>query len=309
MISVIVPVYNVEKYLTKCIDSIIAQTYKDIELILVDDGSPDDCPKICDEYAEKDSRIRVIHKENGGVSTARNVGLKIARGEYIGFVDPDDYIDEAMYENMLSAMETTNSDMAICGYEYVNENNEIDKNRTYVVAPNEILDRKKLFEEYTNMPPTVRHGVVNKLFKKCILKDLLFPEEIHSAEDVLFLLKYSVQIKQAVFVRKPLYYNLVREGSATHGGLCTEQLKASFFVHEKMYLDTVDLYPDLKAKSIAFLLDVLLLKYNEGKNKLQTVREKSSLILMKKMIRKYGRKALFNKKIYWKTRLMYLFVR
>ena len=250
----------------------------------------------------------MLHKPNGGVSSARNAGLKMARGEYIGFVDPDDYIDETMYENMLSAMETTNSDMTICGYEYVNENNEINKNRAYVIRPNEILDQKKLFEAYSNMPPTVRHGVVNKLFKTSILKDLLFSEEIHSAEDVLFLLEYSIQIKKAVFVHKPLYYNLVRKGSATHGGLGAEQLKASFFVHEKMYVDTVDLYPDLKANAIAFLLDVLLLKYNEAKNRIHTKKKAKSLALMKRMIRKYARKALFNKKIYWKTRLMYLFV-
>ena len=96
LISIIVPVYNVDKYLSKCIDSIISQTYNDIELILVDDGSPDNSPKICDEYARKDNRIIVIHKENGGVSSARNAGLDIAKGKYIGFVDPDDYIVSEM---------------------------------------------------------------------------------------------------------------------------------------------------------------------------------------------------------------------
>ena len=89
MVSIIVPIYNVEKYLSKCIDSILAQTYNDIEVILVDDGSPDNCPKICDEYAQKDNRVIVIHQKNAGVSAARNAGLKAAHGEYIGFVDPD----------------------------------------------------------------------------------------------------------------------------------------------------------------------------------------------------------------------------
>ncbi|OUQ56652.1 hypothetical protein B5E58_10530, partial [Tyzzerella sp. An114] len=92
-ISVIVPIYNVEKYLNRCVDSIINQTYKNLEIILVDDGSPDNCGKICDEYAKKDNRIKVVHKENGGVSSARNVGLNIATGDYIGFVDGDDWID------------------------------------------------------------------------------------------------------------------------------------------------------------------------------------------------------------------------
>ena len=98
LISVIVPIYNVEKYLTKCIESIINQTYKNLEIILVDDGSPDKSPIICDEYAKKDNRIKVIHKKNGGLSDARNYGMSLATGEYISFIDSDDYIDEEMYE-------------------------------------------------------------------------------------------------------------------------------------------------------------------------------------------------------------------
>ena len=102
-ISIIVPVYKVEKYLNECIDSILAQTFTDFELILVDDGSPDNCPALCDAAAEKDSRVRVIHKINGGVSTARNAGLAAAQGNWIGFVDPDDFVDKTYYEKMLRA--------------------------------------------------------------------------------------------------------------------------------------------------------------------------------------------------------------
>lgn len=98
MISIIVPVYNVEKYLERCIESIVNQTYKDIEIILVDDGSPDNCSVICDRYAEKDNRIKVIHKQNGGLINARKSGLEIAQGDYIGFVDSDDWIEPEMYE-------------------------------------------------------------------------------------------------------------------------------------------------------------------------------------------------------------------
>lgn len=114
LISIIVPVYNTEKYLPKCIESILAQTYTNFELILVDDGSIDRCPQICDEYAEKDSRIKVFHKENGGVSSARNCGLDIANGEYIGFVDSDDYIEPEMYEKMLHTITESNVDLCIC---------------------------------------------------------------------------------------------------------------------------------------------------------------------------------------------------
>ena len=100
-ISIIVPIYNVEKYLDRCIESIVGQTYKNLEIILIDDGSPDNCPQMCDEWAKKDDRIKVVHKENGGVSLARNKGMDIATGTYIGFVDSDDYIDKNMYEKLM----------------------------------------------------------------------------------------------------------------------------------------------------------------------------------------------------------------
>lgn len=107
MVSIIIPVYKVEKYLSKCIESILKQTYFDLELILVDDGSPDKCPEICDTYASKDERVVVIHQKNAGVSAARNAGLEKAKGEYIGFVDPDDWIAPEMYEKMIQAMENS----------------------------------------------------------------------------------------------------------------------------------------------------------------------------------------------------------
>ncbi|WP_227166600.1 glycosyltransferase, partial [Enterococcus faecium] len=111
-ISIIVPVYKVEKYLRKCVDSILAQTFTDFEVILVDDGSPDNSGKICDEYAEKDNRVRVIHKENGGLSSARNAGIDVARGKYLGFVDSDDYIDEDMYEILYENLKIHDADIS-----------------------------------------------------------------------------------------------------------------------------------------------------------------------------------------------------
>lgn len=104
LISIIIPVYKVEKYLPRCIESVAAQTYKNIEIILVDDGSPDRCPEICDEYARKDSRLTVIHKENGGLSDARNAGIEAAHGRYIGFVDSDDYIHPDMYKELYTVL-------------------------------------------------------------------------------------------------------------------------------------------------------------------------------------------------------------
>ena len=115
LISIIVPIYNVEDYLKRCIDSILGQTYKNLEVILVDDGSPDKCGKICEEYKLIDSRIKVIHKKNGGLSSARNNGLDIATGDFIGFVDSDDYIERNMYESLIEALNNNNADIATCG--------------------------------------------------------------------------------------------------------------------------------------------------------------------------------------------------
>ncbi len=114
-ISIIVPVYKVEKYLKKCVDSILAQTFSDFELILVDDGSPDNSGRICDDYAKKDARVRVVHKQNGGLSSARNAGIEVAKGKYLGFVDSDDYIAEDMYELLYKAIIKEEADLSICG--------------------------------------------------------------------------------------------------------------------------------------------------------------------------------------------------
>ena len=120
-ISVIVPVYKVEKYLKQCVDSILNQTFPDFEVLLIDDGSPDSCPAMCDDYARKDPRIRVFHKENGGLSSARNKGIEESRGNWLCFVDSDDYLAENMLENLYTAATTNTADMAVCDFVKVDE--------------------------------------------------------------------------------------------------------------------------------------------------------------------------------------------
>lgn len=126
-ISIIVPIYNVEKYIEKCIQSILNQTFSDFELILVNDGSTDSCGEICDKYKKLDDRIIVIHKVNGGLSSARNAGIDIARGEYIGFIDSDDYIHEKMYEILYNNAITYNSDIVICKKEMFMKKRKMNK--------------------------------------------------------------------------------------------------------------------------------------------------------------------------------------
>lgn len=152
MISIIIPIYNVEKYLNKCIDSILNQTYSDLEIILVDDGSTDKSSEICEYYKEIDNRIRVIHKKNGGLSEARNVGIDIAKGEYIAFLDSDDWADENLYKRLYQLSQKYSSDISMCSFKWVqNEKevlNKIDEEIVYsnLEALNKIYDKN-----YTNI--------------------------------------------------------------------------------------------------------------------------------------------------------------
>lgn len=259
-LSVIVPVYKVEKFLSKCIESILNQTYKDLELILIDDGSPDKCPKICDEYAKKDDRIVVIHKENKGVSVARNTGLDIAKGNYIGFVDSDDFIDNKMYETMISELEMNKCDLAICGYDYVDEDSNV--NRPYKISENEILNQHDVMKKQYDINPTIRFGVVNKLYKKDLMGTIRFPIDLHSGEDGVVLFEYLKKVKKAVFVHKPLYKNAERQGSATHGGLKPEDLKNALYMHKKMALYVKEIYSDVYHHAFSFYIDICLRYYN-----------------------------------------------
>lgn len=312
MVSVIVPIYRVEKYLAKCIESLMQQTYADLQIILVDDGSPDGCGAICDAYAEKDPRIIVIHQANAGVSAARNAGLAAAKGEYIGFVDPDDYIAPEMYETMVRAMEAQHADLAVCGYDYVEEDGTVS--RPYRVRETEALSREQLIFRLFDMPPTVRHGVVNKLFCRRVWDELQFPVGLHSSEDVYVLTDYVQRTQMAVFVHQPLYKNLVRMGSATHGGLKIGSLAASFAAHDNMHRMAVAACPGVKDHSLAFLMDVCLLKYNEAQRRLETVpqaeraRYKEDMAAMRGYLRRHAWQALFDREIFWKTRIMYLMV-
>lgn len=310
-ISVIVPVYNVERFLPNCIESLMAQTLDDIEFILVDDGSTDRSGEICDRYALADPRIRVIHQPNRGVSAARNAGLDAASNpEYIGFVDPDDWIDPEMYEKMAEAFDSTDADLVACGYDYYDEECNIDKNRLYKSRPDEVLTRENLFLRLSDMPPTIRHGVWSKAFRfrTCLQSGIRFDESLHSSEDLDFLMRYIENVNKTVFIHQPLYKNTVRQGSATHGGLNIPSLRDSFRVHERMYRDTVKNFPTQKNYAIAFLLDVCTLKYNEAKRKASspTSEEAKCLSQMRSFIRRMAIKAIPSRHIYWKTRLSYL---
>lgn len=211
MISVITAVYNIEEYLPRCVDSILTQTYSNLEIILVDDGSTDNSGKICDEYAQRDDRIRVIHKKNGGLSDARNAGLDIARGEYIGFVDGDDWIDQDMYRAMYEACEAAQAQAAVCRYRQITRSGVIDGSGENSVS----LSKTEALEVYLcgDDRYLIYNSVWSKLFVTKLIKDMRFPVGKNS-EDIMFTTKAFCRLDRLVYLDRAYYnYVLDREGS------------------------------------------------------------------------------------------------
>ena len=206
LISVIIPIYNVEKYLRECLDSVLAQTYKNLEIILIDDGSPDNCGKICDEYAAKDNRIKVIHQINQGVSAARNAGLDAARGEYIGFVDSDDYIKPDMYEYLYALISKDNADMAMC--------NVIQTDTFKSAAP--IQDIYKLIEARDIFYWSEWMWLICKLFSTNLFKKIRLNTEIIHGEDALFAFEIAKKPFQVALGNQAKYFYRYNIMSASH---------------------------------------------------------------------------------------------
>lgn len=221
LISVIVPVYKVEAYLDRCVQSILDQTYKNLEIILVDDGSPDKCPQMCDEWAKQDSRIRVIHKENGGGAQARNAGLGMVSGEYVAFVDSDDYLFPGMYEELLQVMKQTNSDIAECGYYLVEsdvfpERQEIKGYQIY--TPQEAMEAHIADRVF-------RQIIWNKLYKASIIQEIRFVEG-KKIDDEFWTYRALGNADRLVLIYNKLYCYRQHAGSVMHRGYSMNNLVA-----------------------------------------------------------------------------------
>lgn len=212
LISVIIPVYKVEKYLDKCIESVVNQIYKNLEIILVDDGSPDNCPTICDEWAKKDSRIVVIHKENGGLSSARNAGVAIAKGEWVGFVDSDDYIAPNMYEKMLFAAQKSGAELCVCGMKWINEDGSEYKDVMQSPIINEVLIKEQVFLKFCRDDYFYYVTSVNKLYKRELFERVTFPEgRLH--EDEFTAHHFFNACEKIICVQDELYFYVQRQNS------------------------------------------------------------------------------------------------
>ncbi len=290
MISVIVSIYNAEKYLNKCIESILCQKCRDFELILVDDGSPDRCPQICDEWAEKDERIRVFHKPNGGLSSARNCGLAHAKGDYVIFPDPDDWVEADYLSHLLELINTYEADLSICGR--FRDNTVMDKDKSLTV-----MDMKTALEQL--MYPSSFCGFAwNKLFKKDIItkNNLSFDEELGMIQDLHFCVRYVQCCKRIVYDPLPLYRYSVDLGGVTsrHTALTPRKI-SGILAYKKIAEIAHDSYPRVEEIAYCSLCNLCLgfiMIYYE-----QKMKSKETLKLLKSYFVKY-KKYYYNCDVY-----------
>lgn len=259
LVSIIVPVYNVEKYIKECLESIINQTYENIEVILIDDGSTDKSGRICDEYSKIDKRIKVIHKQNSGVSATRNIGLKEATGEYIEFVDPDDFTSKNYIKKMMDGIK--NSDCVICGY------NEQYKNATvsHSIAKHKCNIGRK--EAINNLfVRNLYNGYLwNKLFKTNIIKEhqLVFNEKISILEDLLFVTEYLSYCNNITLITDNLYYYRMRKNSAIND---FNSKKINNLFNGYMEINNVLQSKKICAPNYIYMLMIDLIKYKKNIN-------------------------------------------
>lgn len=313
LISIIVPVYNCEKYLNECLNSIINQTYSNLEIILVDDGSKDNSGAICDKYAENDKRVKVFHSKNHGVSFTRNFGIKHANGEYIGFVDADDYIDKRMFEILLNNSLKYDAEISICDVSRNPKKLGNIKNRSIIVY-NQHEYVKKYFRIGSQ---TCEYYPVNKLYRKSVIADNFFPIKYHEGEDTYGVLKTILNSNKFVYCQQVLYYYRVNNSSATSSYSDTDWELID------VWDDIVDLvsatdyveYAKLNRKRLDFTMlmrmalnvKTSVLKKDEKANKLLASLKKNEKYLLKSSMR-FDRKILifaFCRNYFFVSKLLY----
>lgn len=231
VVSIIIPIYNTSEYLERCINSVIAQTYKNIEIILVNDGSTDDSGKICEEYAVKDSRINVIHKENGGLSDARNAGIDIASGEYIAFVDSDDFISRIYVQVLLTETIRNNADIAICNY--VKGSGSIFPKQYYNKVKIQCYSEKEMLSNWHGKYKRIETMAWNKLYKTTLFKDygIRYPMGYYH-EDVPTTHLLVSKARRIIVINRKLYYYYQREDSIT-SNITVKKIEDSIFLQNE----------------------------------------------------------------------------
>ena len=299
MVSVIVPIYNVEKYLKRCIDSILNQTYKNLEIILVDDGSPDKCPQICDEYAKSDKRIKVIHKQNAGVSAARNDGLAIAQGDLIGFVDSDDFIHPSMYEEMVNYLVSQDCDLVSCSFTKFSTEEEINNNLDMNLFPKETLTRNEAIS--FSLDKKNKGGIINVvwnlLIRAEIAKSVKFDCSLTNGEDTKYSFDVLMKTNRVGRLFAPFYMYYQNKNGAVASADSRKLAVFRINFHYKIYLSacTID---DKNIKKEAYLIFLRNFSY------LIFGVEKQDLKKLRGLIFKNIFGILKSPDIYWKEKIL-----
>jgi glycosyltransferase involved in cell wall biosynthesis len=277
LISIIVPVYNVDKYLRKCVDSIISQTYKNLEIILVDDGSPDSSPMICDEYASKDKRVRAVHRENGGLSAARNTGIDISSGDYILFVDSDDYIDSNLVEYLLKNIINNDSDIATVSFKLFYDNAETKRKDAYLFQKTQVINMAPID---TLIDSLYEHSSTfhawGKLYKRELFDNIRYPEG-RLFEDTGTTYKLILKSKKISISTAKKYHYLTRQGSILHSGFSPKLMDSINFGQDILHITESGqcTMANMAAKTYIFMLaismfDTLISDDNYKKYKSET---------------------------------------
>lgn len=277
LISVIIPIYNVEKYLARCVDSIVNQTYKNLEIILVDDGSPDRCPQMCDDYAEKDSRIKVVHKKNGGLSDARNAGMAVATGEYISFIDSDDYVSDDFFECLLDVMNKENSDIAECSVVKFYEDNRFDEFSDDLSV--KTYDTQDAMSALIAENPFHQH-VWNKLYKTELVKDI--PYAVGKLnEDEFWTYQVFGRANKVSKLNKTMYYYFQRNSSIMGVGYNIRRLDAlEGKANRQKYIENN--FPDLSTQAKIDLYGSCMFAYQSVLKFMSGADKEKALSIIKK---------------------------
>lgn len=251
LVSVIIPAYNIEAYIGRCLDSVLSQTYENLEIIVVDDGSSDGTGKILDDYEKKDSRIKVIHKENGGVSSARNKGLDVAAGDYIGFVDGDDLIAPEMYETLVNLLEEEDADIAHCGYQMVFPD-RVDY--YYNTGKRKVQTTEEGLKDLLS-GEMIEPALYNKLYKRRLFENNRLDETLKINEDLDMNYRLFKKSQKSIYQDKPLYSYMIRKSSATGSSALSIKREDSLRVLKRIESDCIE----EELKTIAYRRYIYLL--------------------------------------------------
>lgn len=300
-LSIIVPVYNAEAYLNRCVDSILGQTFMDFELILVDDGSPDHCGQIINEYAAKDVRVLGVHQENRGVSEARNHGLRLASGDYIGFVDADDWIEPDMYQTMVSSMENNNVDIVSCMFfdDYPDGIQQLRSN----IRIKGLISGADFMGALYDEPITIGNSACMKLFKRDLIK-IGFEEGTIICEDNLFLAHYCLNVKSGFILSDCLYHVFINSKSSTRNELGKQALGLAS--REKIIAIAERKGRDCKEKAEKVFINACMRSMKE--NSVASEYYKEARSKFNSYLCKNPRSVMSNKYINIKTKLFYYYI-